>query len=469
MVDRRAGGDRVVRADQVAERSASVLTGEDRDGIHAERRCGVDVHLGKHDVGTEARAGDERAARTDEDGCRGIEAADDGGDVRGKEVHHARGGGLHDVSDDKQAAHRDEDRQHAARGALADGFIGLEVHAQRERAEDAAHEDDEVDPENVAERAHDGKAIFDDGGEAVADEREQHEHVDVRRHGLEGAVLALMLAAFIAEFIGRLDADELDVHNGEEDGDEAGAHGGDLRTDVVGEEEHRQARAHTREGEVGENTLVAFFAECHADHDERDDEHAEHVEAAGHRGVLRDGGKACVNEGRAAVDGRQACAAERGGRRVAKQRDGDGGGGVKAEGHKERGGDGGRSTCARCTLKEDRQHHADDDDLHAAVVADLRNGGFHILNGAGLAQQVQNGERAEDHQHDLEAFLDALPDQRVEHLDVFSKREAVKVEIGKGKDKRPGKGDGRDGFCGFFEAQDADKHDDNWAERHEEV
>ncbi len=40
--------------------------------------------------------------------------------------------------------------------------------------------------------------------------------------------------------------------------------------------------------------------------------------------------------------------------------------------------------------------------------------------------------------------------------------EVIKIE-------RPGKGDGRDGFCGFFEAQDADKHDDNWAERHEEV
>ena len=40
--------------------------------------------------------------------------------------------------------------------------------------------------------------------------------------------------------------------------------------------------------------------------------------------------------------------------------------------------------------------------------------------------------------------------------------EVIKIE-------RPGKGDGRDGFCGFLEAQDADKHDDNWAERHEKV
>ena len=41
-----------VRADQVRERSARVLTGEDRDGVHAERRRGVDVHLSKHDVGS---------------------------------------------------------------------------------------------------------------------------------------------------------------------------------------------------------------------------------------------------------------------------------------------------------------------------------------------------------------------------------------------------------------------------------
>ena len=246
-----------------------------------------------------------------------------------------------------------------------------------------------------------------------------------------------MRGAFVAEFLRRLHADELDIRNGEKDGDEAGAHGRDLRADIVGEEEHRQARAHACEGEIGKDALVALFAKCHADHDERDDEHAEHMEAAGHRSVLRDGGKTGIDKRRAAVDGREARAAERGGRSVAEQRDGNGGGGVKAEGDKERGGDGGGSARARCTLEEDRQHHADDDDLHAAVVADLRNGGFHILNGAGLAQQVQNGERAEDHQHDLEAFLNALPDQRVEHLDVFGKGKTVEVKIGEGEEKRP--------------------------------
>lgn len=62
LIDRCAGGDGVVRADEVAERSARILTGKDRDRVHAERGRRVNVHLGKHDVGAEARAGDERAA-----------------------------------------------------------------------------------------------------------------------------------------------------------------------------------------------------------------------------------------------------------------------------------------------------------------------------------------------------------------------------------------------------------------------
>ena len=62
LIDRCAGGDGVVRADEVAERCARVLPGEDRDRVHAEGGRRVNVHLGKHDVGAEARAGDERAA-----------------------------------------------------------------------------------------------------------------------------------------------------------------------------------------------------------------------------------------------------------------------------------------------------------------------------------------------------------------------------------------------------------------------
>ena len=310
LIDRRAGGDRVVRADEVAERSARVLPGEDRDRVHAERGRRVDVHLGEHDVGAKARAGDERAARADEHRCCGIEAAHDRRDVGGEQIHHARGGGLHDVGYDEKAAHRDEHRQHAAHSALADFFVGRKVHAQRERAENAADEDDHIDPEDIAEGAHDGKAVGDDRGEAVADQREQHEHVDVGRHGLKGAVLALVAGRFVAELVRRLYAHELDIRDGEEDGDKARAHGCDLRADKVGEDEHREAGAHAREGEVGENALVALFAERHAHHEEGDDQHAEHVETAGHGGILRDGGKARVHERRAAVDGGEARAAE---------------------------------------------------------------------------------------------------------------------------------------------------------------
>lgn len=204
-------------------------------------------------------------------------------------------------------------------------------------------------------------------------------------------------------------------------------------------------------------------------HDEGNDKHAEHVEAADHGRILCDGGKTCVDKRRAAVDGREARAAPGGGRRVTEQRDSDGSGGLKAERHKEGGGDGGGRARARCALKEDRQHHADDDHLHAPVVADLSNGGLDILNGTCFAQKVQNGKCAEDHQHDLEALLDALPDQRIEHLDIFGKCCAIEVEVGEGEKQCPQKRGGGNGFCGFFEAQNADKDDDDWAERHEEV
>ena len=299
------------------------------------------MHLGKHDVGAEARAGDERAARADEHSRGGVEAADDGGNVGGEEVHHARGGGLHDIGDDEEASHRDEHGQHAAHRAEADRFVGFEAHAERQRAEDAAEDDDEIDPEDVAEGAHDGKAVFHHGGEAVAHEGEDDEHVNIGGERLEGAVFSLLGSALVAKFLRRLHADELDIGNGEQDGDEARAHGGDLRADEVGEDKHRKARAHAREGKVGENAAVALFTEGHADHDEGNDEHAEHMEAADHGGILRNGGEACLDKRRAAVDGRKARAAPRGGRRVAEQRDGNGGGGLEAERHKEGGGDGG--------------------------------------------------------------------------------------------------------------------------------
>ena len=176
------------------------------------------------------------------------------------------------------------------------------------------------------------------------------------------------------------------------------------------------------------------------------------MEAADHRRVERNGGESRVHECRAAVDGRQPRAAPGGGRRVAEQGDGDGGDRIKAEGHKEGRRDGGGSARAGRALEKDGEHHADDDELHAAVVADAGDGGLDVVNGAGLAQQVQNGERAEDHEHDLETLFDALPDQGIEGLDVVGKAGAGDVEVGEGQDQRPDKGDGGDPFGGLLEA-----------------
>ncbi len=68
---------------------------------------------------------------------------------------------------------------------------------------------------------------------------------------------------------------------------------------------------------------------------------------------------------------------------------------LKAEGAHERGGDGGGSARASPRSRKIRQHHADDDDL-AAVRRRSAQWWLSHLNGAGLAQQVQNGERAEE-------------------------------------------------------------------------
>ena len=253
-------------------------------------------------------------------------------------------------------------------------------------------------------------------------------------------------------FLRGLDADELDIEDGEEDGDDARAHGRDLRADEVRQDEHGRAGRDAREEEVGQQAAEALFAEGHGDHQERNDEHAEHVDAADHGGVERYGADARVDERCAAIDGREARAAPRAGRRVAEEGEGDGCDGVKAQRHEERGRDGRRSARAGRALEEDGEHHADDDELHAAVIADAGDGGLDVVNGAGLAQQVQNGERAEDHEHDLETLFDALPDQGIEGLDVVGKAGAGDVEVGEGQDQRPDKGNGGDPFGGLLEA-----------------
>lgn len=51
----------------------------------------------------------------------------------------------------------------------------------------------------------------------------------------------------------------------------------------------------------------------------------------------------------------------------------------------------------------------------------------------GLAQQIQNHKRAEDHQDNLETFLQALPDERVIRRDVFLERCAGDVKYVKAR------------------------------------
>ena len=52
------------------------------------------------------------------------------------------------------------------------------------------------------------------------------------------------------------------------------------------------------------------------------------------------------------------------------------------------------------------------------------NGPLVVLEG------VQDGESTKDHQHDLQAFLDALPEQCVQHGDVFLEGEAENNHLG---------------------------------------
>lgn len=105
---------------------------------------------------------------------------------------------------------------------------------------------------------------------------------------------------------GGLNAHDLHIQHGQQDGDQPGTHGGHLGAHEVGQHEHHQAGADTGEGQIGEDALEALFAVGHPDHDKGDDQYAEHVEPAYHGGVQCHGGYAGVHQGRAAVDGGQA-------------------------------------------------------------------------------------------------------------------------------------------------------------------
>ena len=427
------------------------------------------MHVGEHDVGAEARTGDEGAAGADQHGGGRIEPAHHGGNVRCQQVHHASGGGLHDIGYHQQAAHGHQHRHHVTHGLGADLAVLLPSGFQRHRAKEAADQDHHVHPHDVAEGAHDGEAVFHQCGEAVADGGQQHQHVDVGGHGAERAVLLLLTGEAVTVFLRRFHAHHLHIDHAEEDGEKAGAHGGDFCAHEVGEDEHHCAGGHTGKAEVGDDALEALAAEGHGHHDKGDHQHAEHMDAAHHGGVQRHGAEAGVGEGRAAVDGGQASAAPGAGRGVAQQGQRDGGHRVKAQRHQKRGGDGGGRACACRALQKDGEHHADDDHLHPAVVTDAGDGALHLVDGAGITEQVQDHEGAEHHQHDLQTLLDALPEKGVIDGYVVLEGSAGDIEIRKGQQKRPQQSHGSDALGGLAEAQNAHQHHDDGAECHDEI
>ena len=263
----------------------------------------------------------------------------------------------------------------------------------------------------------------------------------------------------IPELIRRLDGDQLHIRHGEEHGDKARAHGGDLRADEVAEEEHDRAGGHARVAEVGNDILEALAAKSDGDHDEGNDHHAEHVDAAHHGGVERCGGNARVHQRRAAGDGGQARASPGAGRCVAQQSRRDGHHRVKAQRHEERSRDGRRRTGARGALQKDGDHHAHHDELHAPVAAgEVGHRAFHVVDGAGLFQRVEDHERAEYHKDDLAALLETLPHQRVIDRHVFLEGQAPHVEIRKGQRQRPQKRQRRHLHRRLFERQNAHQH-----------
>ena len=219
----------------------------------------------------------------------------------------------------------------------------------------------------------------------------------------------------------------------------------------------------------GTTPLKPFAAERHKHQQERDNQHAEHVKASHHRRIERYRAHARVHERRAAVDRRQPRAAPGAGRRVAQQRHGDGRDRIEPQRRQKRRGDRRRRACARRPLEEDGQHHADDHSLHAAVVADAGDGRLYVLDRAGFAQKVQNHKRAENHPDDLQAFLQAFPDKRVENVHRLLKGRAVDVEERKAQHKRPYERRGRDAFRRLLKRENSDQHNKNRAERHYKI
>ena len=101
-----------------------------------------------------------------------------------------------------------------------DAAILLDSGFERHGAEETTDEDYHIHPDDVAKGAHDGKTVIYQCRETITHNGQQHQHVRVGGQGAERTELVLGGDVLVVIFLRGLDADELDIEDGEEDGNE---------------------------------------------------------------------------------------------------------------------------------------------------------------------------------------------------------------------------------------------------------
>ena len=426
------------------------------------------MHAGEHDIGAQAGTGDEGTEGADEYGCRRVGGAGDVGDGLRCGRHHAGRRGLHDVGQTEQAAHGDHDRSQGLDRLLDDCFDLLEVHIQSERAEQGAEQDDRVHPDDVAKEAHHGKALFrEEGGNPVADQGDQDQHVNIGRQGLESGVFSLHLFLRpVSVFLWCGDGDQLDKNDGQDDGNDAGSQRGDLRSDEIGQGKHDQAAGDAGEGQIMHDALEPLGAEGDQDRHEGHDEQAQGVDPSDHGRVEGRGGDSLRHQRRAAADRGQARAAPGRTGAVTQQGDRDRDDRVKSQCRQEGRCQRRRRAGSRRAFQKDRDKDADDDQLDPPVIpGDLGDRGFHILDGPGSLERVQDRKGSEDHDDDLESFFESLPDIGIQYRDIVRQTQVCDIKISQGQEHSPQKRDGGHFRGRHPENHDADQYDHNGTDR----
>ena len=114
---------------------------------------------------------------------------------------------------------------------------------------------------------------------------------------------------------------------------------------------------------------------------------------------------------------------------------------------------------SRRAFQKDRHEDTDDDELGTAVFSGkLCDRSLYVLNGTGGFEGVQNGKGAEDHDDDLEAFLEALPDARVQDSNIILQAQVCDIEIGQSEEHSPQKCDRRDVCRRHTKGHDPDQY-----------